>query len=98
MLALSDWESIMPGVYTFFSARGTHGELGRQHGEQCRDRILGFVVYLAQLLKLSADELRAAALRFLPLFERHCPHLVEEINGLADGASIPLADALAVQA
>src|SRR5262249_55821190 len=40
---------------------------------------------------------QACALRFLPLFERHCPHIVEEIRGLAEGAGLPLAEALAVQ-
>lgn len=36
-------------------------------------------------------------MRFMPLFERHAPHLVEEIDGLAEGARVPLAAALAVQ-
>jgi isopenicillin-N N-acyltransferase-like protein len=41
--------------------------------------------------------MRERALRFLPLLERHCAHLVEEIRGLAEGADVPFADALAVQ-
>lgn len=36
-------------------------------------------------------------MRFRPLFESTCPHLLEEIDGLAEGAKIDQADALAVQ-
>src|SRR5262249_44462066 len=78
-------------------ARGTHRELGRQHGEQCRDRLLAFLDYLGSTLRLSREQVHARALRFLPLFERHCPHLVEEVRGLAEGAAVPLGEALAVQ-
>src|SRR5205823_5170693 len=46
---------------------------------------------------LSRVLLQDRALRFLPLFEEHCPHLVEEIRGLAEGAQVSLAEALAVQ-
>src|SRR5688572_19977596 len=83
--------------YPLVEARGTHRELGRQHGEQCRDRIRGFLDYLAALLRLPPERLRAGAMHFLPLFERHCPHLVEEVRGLAEGAGVDLADALAAQ-
>src|SRR5262249_27111101 len=36
------------------------------------------------------------ALQFRPLFAKYCPHLLEEIEGLAEGARISLAEALAV--
>src|SRR5262245_39133023 len=84
-------------AYRLYEARGTQRQLGRQHGEQGRAQIHGFLDYLGKLLKLSRPALRERALRFLPLFERHCPHLVEEVHGLAEGAGIPLAEALAVQ-
>jgi isopenicillin-N N-acyltransferase-like protein len=87
----------MSAGYPLFEARGTPRELGRQHGEQCRDRLSAFVEYLRHSLKLSRGQLHARALRFLPLFECYCPHLVEEIHGLAEGAAVPLAEALAVQ-
>jgi isopenicillin-N N-acyltransferase-like protein len=53
--------------------------------------------YLGTTLRLSREALRARALRFLPLFEAHCPHLVQEVRGLAEGAGVPLAEALAAQ-
>jgi isopenicillin-N N-acyltransferase-like protein len=87
----------MTGTYPLFTARGTHRELGRQHGEQCRDRLLAFLDYLGRTLRLSADQVRARALRFLPLFERYVPHLVEEVRGLAEGAGVVFPEALAVQ-
>lgn len=87
----------MPVVYPLVVARGNHRELGRQHGDQCRDRIRGMLDYLGRTLALSPGRLRARALVFLPLFEKHCPHLVEEIHGLAEGAGVALAEALAVQ-
>jgi isopenicillin-N N-acyltransferase-like protein len=87
----------MSSNYPLFEARGTHRELGRQHGEQCRDRLLGLIDYLSHLLKLSRAQLQTRTVRFLPLFEKHCPHLLDEVRGLAEGAGVAFADALAVQ-
>src|SRR5262245_26691347 len=80
-----------------FHAAGTPREMGRAHGEQAGERIRGFVDYLTASLKLSRASLRNRAARFQPLFERHCPHLLEEAAGLAEGAGIDLLEALAVQ-
>jgi isopenicillin-N N-acyltransferase-like protein len=79
-----------------YRAKGSPRELGRQHGEQARERIVAFVDSLAEGLELSRNQLHARAMRFKPLFERGCPHLDEEIAGLADGAGIPPAEGLAV--
>ncbi len=87
----------MSASYPLFEARGTPRELGRRHGEQCRDRLHAFLDYLGNALCLSRAQLQARALRFLPLFERHCPHLLEEVGGLAEGAGATLPEALAVQ-
>ena len=87
----------MSEVYPLFTARGAHHELGRQHGEQARTQVRGFLDYLAHSLCLSREQLASRAMRFLPLFDHHCPHLVDEIRGLAEGADVPLAEALAVQ-
>jgi isopenicillin-N N-acyltransferase-like protein len=83
--------------YPFFHARGDHRELGRQHGEQCRTQLQGLLDYLGLTLKLSRPQIHARAMQFLPLFERHCPHLVEEVRGLAEAGRLPFAEALAVQ-
>jgi isopenicillin-N N-acyltransferase-like protein len=85
------------GGYPLFTARGSHRILGRQHGEQARTRVRGFLDYLAGTLRLSRERLGWRAMRFLPLFDRHCPHLVEEIRGLAEGVGVDFPEALAVQ-
>ncbi len=87
----------MQKKFPLVQAAGSPRELGRQHGEQAGERIRGFLDYLAATLKLSRKALQARALRFEPLFQQHCPHLLEEVQGLAEGARIPLGDALASQ-
>ncbi len=83
--------------FEMFEVCGTAGELGRQHGVQAKDQIRGFVDYLAATLQLAPHTMRQRALSFLPRFEDACPQLLPEIEGLAVGADIEFADALAVQ-
>lgn len=87
----------MSQQYPFFEAAGSPRELGRQHGEQAATRIAGYLDYLAASLKLSREQLRLRAMRFLPLFEKLCPDLLTEVTGLAEGAKLSLADALVAQ-
>ena len=84
-------------TYPLFVAAGSPRELGVQHGEQAADRIHAFLDFLASSLRLSRETMRERALRFRPLFEKVCPHLLEEIDGLAEGAKLNPADALVVQ-
>ena len=88
--------SSYPAEYPIYRAQGSHRELGRQHGEQAAPRIKAHLDYVASSAKLSSDAVRRRALRFEPLFAQYCPHLIEEIRGLAEGARIQFADALAV--
>src|SRR5262245_48275846 len=78
--------------YQLFRVQGTHREMGRQHGEQASRQIRTHVEQIGR----SRDQLRAQAGRFKPLFEKYCPHLLDEITGLAEGAGITLEEALAV--
>jgi isopenicillin-N N-acyltransferase-like protein len=87
----------MPNIYPLFTATGSARDLGHQHGEQAASRIDGYLDFLAASLKISRDELRARASKFMPLFERDCPQLIDEIHGLAEGAKLDFADALAAQ-
>lgn len=86
----------LPAEYPIYRAAGSHRELGRQHGQQAAARIRAHVDYLCLTQKLSRETLRRKALRFQPLLEAHCPHLLEEMRGLAEGAGIEFAEALAV--
>lgn len=82
--------------FPHYRAQGTPRELGRQHGEQARDRIRAHLDFLRTSLQLSDEIIKERSLAFLPLFERHCPRLLPELEGLAEGAQIEFADALAV--
>jgi len=82
--------------YPLYRASGTHRQLGQQHGEQAKQHIHAHLDYMCATMRVSRAKLRERAARFQPLFQTHCPHLLEEIQGLAQGAGIPFADALAV--
>lgn len=82
--------------FPIFRAQGTHRQLGRLHGEQAAEQIKAHLEYMGTTMKLSRAGLQNRALRFRPLFEKHCPQLLDEIEGLAEGAGIAPAAALAV--
>ena len=84
-----------PQTYPFYRAAGSHRELGQQHGQQAAGHIHQHLDSMLRDLKLSREELQTRAMTFQPLFDKHCPHLVEEIQGLAEGAKIKFAEALA---
>jgi hypothetical protein len=44
--------------------------------------------------KLSDDQLRRRVAQFQPMFERYCPHLLEEMRGLAEGAGVTFEEAM----
>lgn len=83
--------------YPLIHAAGTPRELGRTHGQLAKDRICGFLDYLQASLKISRSSLRTRAERFEPLFQQSCPHLLDEVAGLAEGAGVHRLDALAAQ-
>lgn len=83
--------------YPKYEASGSAAELGEQHGEQARLRITAFLGWLCESLKFSERELAQRASRFRGLFKQTCPHLLEEVHGLARGAGISENLALACQ-
>jgi len=84
-----------PAQYPLFHAKGTHRELGRQHGEQAAEYIKRHLDAMCSGQKLSREGLRQRASRFQPMFERYCPHLLDEMKGLAEGAGVALPEAMA---
>lgn len=84
-------------TYPLIHAEGPPRELGRSHGEQAKARICGYIDYLQATLKLARVSMRQRAERFETLFALHCPHLLDEVVGLAEGAGIHRLDALATQ-
>jgi isopenicillin-N N-acyltransferase like protein len=83
--------------YPLVKAEGSPLELGRQHGEQARLKIAGFFGWMCESFRLRQGEVTRQARTFQPLFEKHCPHLLEEVRGLAEGAGIRFEAALALQ-
>lgn len=83
--------------YPLVEATGPPRELGRQHGEQARLKIVGFVGWMCDTFRLRQQELARHARSFKPLFEKHCPRLMEEMDGLAEGAGISIEAAMACQ-
>ena len=81
--------------FPLYRAAGTHRQLGQQHGEQASEKIVAHVDLMGANMKLPVAELRERVLVYRPLFEEYSADLVEEIAGLAEGAGIPFADALA---
>lgn len=70
-----------PSQYRLVRVEGTHRELGRQHGEQAAEQIKAHV----DLMQRSRGQLQSQALRFRPLFEKYCPHLLDEIGAWRKG-------------
>lgn len=83
--------------YPLFAVKGTAREMGRQHGEIARTKIAGFIGFMSQSLRKTEKQIESAAAVFRGLFLDHCPHLVPEIEGLAEGAGISFNLALACQ-
>ena len=81
--------------YPLYRAKGTHRELGRQHGEQATEHIKRHLDVITHGAKLSRDSLRRRAATYQPMFERYCPHLLDEMRGLAEGAGISTEEAMA---
>jgi predicted choloylglycine hydrolase len=81
--------------YPIYRAKGSHRELGRQHGEQAAAHIRGHIDLMCAAQKLSREQLNRKAARFEPMFQRYCPHLLDEMKGLAEGARITVPEAMA---
>src|SRR5882724_11903233 len=80
---------------------GPPRERGRQYGQQAAERIRkGTTHYFAQLKELSLDSAGVAALvrDYLPVIEAFEPSYIEEMYGIAEGAGVPLADIVLLNA
>jgi isopenicillin-N N-acyltransferase-like protein len=83
--------------FPYVEVAGTPYEMGREHGRQASAQIAGLVDYLVTGSGRSREEVLRAALRFQPLFQAHCPALLEEVRGLAEGAGLRFEEALLLQ-
>jgi hypothetical protein len=88
-------------IFPFYRVVGTHRAIGRQFGEACGELIERHRdLALARLGKnkgLTPASALAAAARYRGYVLDHAPFLDEEVQGVAEGAKIPLAEAYLLQ-
>jgi predicted choloylglycine hydrolase len=91
----------MMTTFPHFVLRGSHREVGRQHGEALRSLIRAHLELIytqgAQKSQLAPETARRWALAFGPAIGAAAPHFLEEIEGVAEGAAIEPAEALLLQ-
>lgn len=84
--------------YPLITVEGTHYDMGVQHGSACADRIHSFFDFAIDLFCSlhSVDKKRVLEMssEYLPVLESSCPHLVDEMRGVAKGAKLTLPEIL----
>jgi len=94
-------ERLAAGPYPFHRFSGSHFEVGRQYGEECRELIArhyGLAIErLAAQTSLAPDDALDRALAYRGHVQRHARFLDEEIQGLAEGAGLSLGQAYLLQ-
>src|SRR5947207_14724142 len=87
--------------FPFIVASGSPFEMGRQHGAAARGIINRFLAFNLRGAGVPARRSRAEVLErvrfFEPLLREHCPALLEEVRGLAEGAGLSYEEALLLQ-
>lgn len=83
-------------TYPFHHVSGTSYELGRQHGEACREQIHQFLEHSYQTIgeykKQDRATLRARAESFVPSIRGFIPDAIAEMEGIAAGANVEFAE------
>jgi len=87
----------MASEFPYIEVSGSAFQLGYQHGKQVTPLIRKYLTWIPKLTGTEPKVLRANAMRFLPYIQRFSPAYAEEISGLAEGAGIPLPDAVLCQ-
>ena len=73
---------------------GSHYEMGRQHGSQCKELIRDLVAKFDGLILGTSDPgpARSVAQDAVPFVSDAAPELIEEAQGIADGAEVTFDD------
>ncbi|WP_055702905.1 MULTISPECIES: C45 family autoproteolytic acyltransferase/hydolase [Streptomyces] len=91
-----------PRTLPVIEISGTPTDRGRQYGEAVRPRIRAALGYYAEAFGQSSgltwENVTARAARWLDPVRAHAPHLLDEMQGIADGAGVRLLDVLALNA
>lgn len=79
---------------------GTPFQIGEQHGSKSKVEIQRSIIFYKALFlekaKLDWQSAKNTAERFVPALNATCPHLVTEMQGIAEGAGIEFLDILAL--
>ncbi len=82
--------------------KGSPGQIGREHGAQAKSRIhdnLGFYMNLWQHMGgVGRDKILSDVEGFVPFIEQYDPDLVEEMQGIAEGAELEFREIAALNA
>lgn len=80
--------------FTVVEMSGSRYEMGRKYGRQCRDLIRRVSKDFDSMLLEPGylEEGRKVAMQALPHVRREAPELVEEVEGIAEGAELPFED------
>jgi len=90
----------MTDSYPYLEVSGAPYEMGLQHGEALPERIRRFIDMILEAVtgpERPKDQILKRTHAAVPLLEEHCPNLLEEIRGLADGAGISFEEAVLLQ-
>jgi isopenicillin-N N-acyltransferase-like protein len=78
--------------FPLIKVQGSNYEMGYQHGEKCSHKIKDHINVAKKLLEKRGVNEKTAykfANNFMDYGAAYAPHLVEELNGIADGAKVP---------
>lgn len=88
-------------VFPYFRFSGSHFEIGRQYGESCKALIHQHLEYsierLRERVEITPLLLEEKVMKYKAYVLKYAPFFDEEIRGLAEGASITLAEAYLLQ-
>jgi isopenicillin-N N-acyltransferase-like protein len=91
-----------PMPFPELEASGEPGDLGLAQGrafpEKIRANLSFYVRWLSDSGQTTPERLRELARGFRPVLEEHFPDMLEEIDGVARGARLPLEDILLINA
>lgn len=92
----------MSAILPFVHAQGSWGEIGEQVGTMFAPAIgrhvAAWVQHVTRETGAGRDEVREAAAGFAEPIRQHAPFLWEELEGMARGSGVPIADLLILQA
>ena len=90
--------SMIGQTFPLIEVSGSAYNMGYQHGRQAAGLVHKYLLWIEKLTGKAREELCQKARAFRPLIEKLSPPLLEEIQGLADGAGISFDEALLCQA